>query len=109
MKLGYTRMFNRFIAVLLVVSMLPLAALATALPEKAQADGAYEIVSSTQAPEGYVPKNEVFEPTTTSGTTDNDAPVKVLLIEDVLPWSSYANQTVLGGICEYKKPPQKTS
>ena len=64
----------------------------------------YSSVSSTnKAPEGYVAKNTtVDQPMLFSRNKKADTP-KVLLIEDVNPWDSTANQTVLKSITQYDK------
>lgn len=57
-------------------------------------------------PKGYVPNNTYLN-TQTFGLprtrSANQNTPKVLLIEDVNPWNSVANQTVLSGITQYDK------
>lgn len=60
--------------------------------------------SSTQAPEDYVPQTSTENQAPTlnaQAAADAEDLPKVLLIQDVLPWSSTANQDVLSNITEY--------
>ena len=60
--------------------------------------------STDQAPEGYLGENTYLEKDESRELDDNEeATPKVLLIEDVDPWDSTANQTVLGSLTEYDK------
>lgn len=61
------------------------------------------IFSSAKAPEGYIPQSSgerVPMPNAQAAVGDEALP-KVLLIQDVLPWNSTANQDVLEKITEY--------
>lgn len=58
--------------------------------------------NSAEAPEGYAPKNTYIN-TVSAMPRGDDALPRVLLIEDVNPWDSVANQTVLGKITQYDK------
>ena len=61
------------------------------------------ISSTSKAPEGYVAENTTIEkPALFRRKKPTETP-KVLLIEDVNPWSSTANQTVLSDVTEFDK------
>jgi len=61
-----------------------------------------EEVSSDVAPPDYIEEN-TFIDTETFRIASQEPSKKVLLVEDVLPWRSTANQVVLGSIAEYQK------
>ncbi len=72
--------------------------LATDLGKDAPASSATNV-----APEGYTPRNEYLNTgNARSVARESDTP-RVLLVEDVLPWDSMANQTVLSQITEFDK------
>ena len=102
MKSTFMRMVSFYVAVVMVVSMFPMTILATALTKIEDKNGVAVLANSTEAPEGYVPRNETSESVAAIDKEANNLP-KVLLIEDVLPWDSFANQKILGRICDYDK------
>jgi len=66
-----------------------------------------EHTATNIAPDGYVPQNLFIDSgismfSVRSSETERETP-RVLLVEDVLPWDSTANQTVLSQITEYDK------
>lgn len=62
-----------------------------------------DTASSAVAPENYVLTNVyIQQPKKLNAEADKDTK-RVLLIEDVLPWDSSANQVILGSITEYDK------
>lgn len=70
---------------------------AASVPEESYA-------STTQAPENHVPINIYLDNQPRTRQLDKEAESKkVLLVEDVLPWDSTANQVVLGSLTEYDK------
>lgn len=76
----------------------------TAVPlANGDASGA-DTTSTSQAPDNYVPMNIYLDKKAQVVKLANEAETKkVLLIEDVLPWDSVANQEVLGSLTEYDK------
>ncbi|ODM24960.1 hypothetical protein A7W90_01315 [Clostridium sp. Bc-iso-3] len=58
-------------------------------------------IASNEAPEGYVPQNTLMQKAVRLFAEESSK--KVLLVEDVLPWSSTANQVVLGSLTQYQK------
>ncbi len=58
--------------------------------------------STNATPEGYVAENTFLENNQLKTQAESDVP-KVLLIEDIDPWNSTANQILLSEITEYTK------
>lgn len=68
------------------------------------ADTAYtETASTSVAPEGYVPENTYIEKDEDVKLFSTEDTPRVLLVEDVLPWKSSANQEVLNQLTEFDK------
>ena len=60
-------------------------------------------LSTTTAPEGYIPQNSYIGKDEGVKLFSEDETPRVLLVEDVLPWKSNANQVVLNQLTEYDK------
>ncbi|MBR5519722.1 MAG: hypothetical protein IKU55_03290, partial [Clostridia bacterium] len=99
MKTKLQRFTACLLAVLMVCATLAPTALGiTVLWE----DSGRTSASSSEAPEGYVPRASQFIQAQTLAEGEAVAMVpKVLLVQDVLPWDSNANATVLGAITEF--------
>lgn len=87
------RTISLLLAVLLVCAALPLSAFAA--EEAGEAQGAVAGGSSAQAPEGYVPISGISEKNAARDQAGDPSQLRVLLIQDTLPWSSSANEKVL--------------
>ena len=102
------KFISMFMAIILVIGLLPATVLATELSE-AEYDTDTEMYTDTAtAPDGYEPKNITIDNVAVLAALDatqeeTEELPRVLLIEDVLPWNSTANQEVLRGITEYDK------
>ena len=101
-------MLKKVISLLLVLSMcmsffvLPV----WAAEEEPEAEAAAPVsASSTTAPKDYEPRNEYIDEAVPimSLAEDGGKNAKVLLVEDVLPWDSLANQRVLAELTQFDK------
>lgn len=93
--------FTQFIAVMIsMLCMICNCNLGFALSAAAEEPTGYESTDSTSAPDDYVPIESTDEIATFSlkRSAVNTSTKRVLLIEDTLPWSSNANNTVLSSL-----------
>lgn len=103
-----SKFLSMFMAIILVIGLLPATALATELSEAEHTIDTEMYSDTAVAPEGYVPRNITFDNMAVLAASDvtqeeTEELPRVLLIEDVLPWDSTANQEVLAQICDYDK------
>ena len=106
MKSPIPKIISLLLAIIMVIGTIPISALA----ENISNSESNTIASTAEAPEGYTPKNTFLEQVDLLSNdldADGETAPRVLLIEDVLPWDSTANQTVLGRICDYDKTTTK--
>ena len=104
MKTTWKRFAASALAVVLLLSMLMPTVSGITVFWGDTAEEPLESASSTQAPDGYVPRTS--QSTVRAQTLAEDAVAerevpKVLLVQDVLPWDSNANTEVLDTITEY--------
>ncbi len=110
------RTFKCILSFLIVVSVfmsscLPINAFAETTDDNFQDNGSVEVVDAEEftnlstniAPEGYVPQNSYIDKNEGIKLFSTEETPRVLLVEDVLPWDSDANQVVLSQLTEYDK------
>ena len=106
MKSPFPKIISLLLTAIMVIGTVPISALAADVSNSEPNESS----STAEAPEGYIPKNTFLENVgLLSDDLDAEAETapRVLLIEDVLPWDSTANQAVLGKICDYDKTTTK--
>ena len=102
MKSPFPKMISLLLTVIMVIGTVPISALAADISNSEP----NALLSTAEAPERYTPKNTFLEHVdllSDNPDADSETVPRVLLIEDVLPWNSTANQTVLSQICDYDK------
>ncbi len=93
------RALSFIMALLICVSAIPF----TLIMPQGLTVHAESVLSSSQVPEGYEAQNVFLEQPSTYSLRNANTTPRVLLVEDVLPWDSTANQEVLGSITQYDK------
>lgn len=102
---AFQKILAAVMAMFMLLHVLSLPLFAVDLSEILTEEPECEAIPSTaQAPEGYVPQRSYTEARASRAADAGQTELpRVLLVEDVLPWDSNANQTVLGSITEYDK------
>ena len=110
MRLKFTRIVSMILLLCMLLSNIsPLFAYAQTTEDQtviAETESENSHSSTASAPAGYTPKNTLVtqQVLLSDGASEQaESSPKVLLIEDVLPWDSTANQVVLGALTEYDK------
>ena len=107
MKKNWKKIFSAFLIFSICLSIcVPISAYAQTTDEATaiqSTEKETENLASDNAPEGYTPRNSFLKTKKNAAQRSEEEGNRVLLVEDVLPWNSDANQVVLSELTEYDK------